>query len=536
MHSLYLTCLLAGVATAKSAYMPTKAACPSTAPLVRDGNTDLSTGEAAYIAGRKPVADAALRSWLDKQSAGLGTNATSLPTIALSSSGGGWRALTVGAGVMQAMDGRETGNTAVSTSGLLQAMSYHIGVSGGAWLVSSWAGNNFPTISSLKKDLWLSALDHGLEFPNGYKFLVSYGIIAGDIVDKIQAGYPVSMTDLWSRLLSYQLLPGSNGGAAVRMSDLKGYSNMVNFNAPIPIVNMNSVDTAAGQCNPLDNGTVWEANPFEFGSWDDHVSAWIPIENMGTAADASQCTTGFDNLGFILGQSSNLFALNACVADDPFANIRKIVDNLTEFLHDWSEDTLFGRVPNPFKGFNGTGDETAEVFAVDELYMVDGGIMTHNDPIAPLLEPARDVSVIFLNDNSADSVDNFPTGQGLEDVRNYLQNITRINSRMPTIPDTEVFAAKGLNKRGTFFGCYEPETVTIIYLPNVNYTFESNQPTNKFQYDNDVTEGLIGNGMAIATQDGAEGWGLCVACAIMMKENVTLPAGCDACFDQWCYR
>lgn len=536
MHFLYITPLLAAVATAKSPYMPTESACPTTGSLIRDGNTNLGAGEAAYLAGRKDKADAALRTWLDKQSAGFGTNATTVPTIALSTSGGGWRSHTVGAGVMQAMDSREAGNTA-STSGLLQAMTYHIGVSGGAWLVSSWAGNNFPTISTLKTTLWLDALDHGLEFPDGWKFLVSYAKIAGDIVDKLQAGYPASMTDLWSRLLSYQFLPGDNGGVAVRMSDIKGFSNMTDFNAPIPIINMNSVDTAAGQCDPLDNGTVWEANPFEFGSWDDHVSAWIPMEHLGTAANATKCTVGFDNLGFLLGLSSNLFPLEACVEDSPYANMKNIVNLITEFIHDWSEDTLFGRVPNPFKGFNGSGDETAEVFAIDELYMVDGGLMTRNDPIAPLLEPARNVSVIFLNDNSADNDLSFPTGEGLKDASIYVQNITRINSRMPTVPDVATFAAQGLDKRGAFFGCDEPKTVTIIWMPNTNYTFASGVSTNKFQYPKAFTEGMINNGVAVATQNGDDGWGLCVACAVMMKEDgVALPSGCDACFDKWCYR
>lgn len=528
----YAPLLFAALTAATSPYAPTSTTCPETLS-IRDGNTVLGASEAAYLTGRKAKADDALRAWLEAQSPGLGAAANSVPTLALSVSGGGWRAFLVGAGVMQGLDGRDSD---VSTSGLLQALSYHIGVSGGAWLVASWAGNNFPTISALMKDLWLEAFDHGIEFPGGWKFLAKYADIAKDILEKDEAGYPTSLTDVWSRLLSYQMLEGDDGGVATRLSDVAGYSNMTDFNAPIPIINMNGVNAAAGECDPLANGTVWEANPFEFGSWDDSVSAWIPMKHLGTAANSTECTVGFDNLGFLLGMSSNLFAYEGCIEDNPFSSVTGVLEEITEALHDLSDSTMFGRVPNPFKGFSDGGDMAAEVFAVDELYMVDGGLMTHNDPVAPLLEPARNVSVIFLSDSSAD-LDNLPNGAGLVAVRDYVQNISRISTRLPTIPDQETFLAEELYNRAVFFGCDEPETVTIVYLPNVNYTYQSNLATEQFQYDYDVTEGVISDGVAIATQNGEEGWGLCLACGIMMKEEgVSLPDGCEACLDRWCYR
>lgn len=527
MYTLPLVSLLIGAATATSPYAPSTTTCPAT--LIRDGNKNLGDGEAAYVAGRKTKADAALSAWLETQSPGLGDG--EMPTIALSISGGGWRSQLIGAGVMQAMDARDSN---VSTSGLLQALTYELGVSGGGWLVSSWAGNNFPTISQLKTDLWLSALDHGLEFPKGWKFLIAYVDIAADILEKAEAGFPVSMTDVWSRLLSYQYLEGDNGGVATRLSDVRAYSNMTDFNVPMPIINSNGVNAAGGECNPDDNGTVWEYNPYEFGSWDDAVSAWIPIEYLGTSANSTDCAVGFDNLGFLLGAGSNLFAFEACIEDD-FSSVIGVLETIVKAVHNWDTNTEFGRVPNPFQGYNGDGDETNEVFLVDELYMVDGGVGLHNDPIAPLLEPARNVSVILLSDASAD-VDNFPTGADLIDVQDYVANISRINYRLPTIPDQATFLAEGLNKRAVFFGCNEVETVTIVYLPNVNYTYQSNLATATIQYDTDVTEGMIGNGMAVATQNSDAGWGLCLACAIMLKQaDAVLPDGCDACFEQWCY-
>lgn len=541
MFRSHFVSFLAATVAATSPYAPSTTTCPDlSSSLIRDGNTALGPGEAAYIAGRKAKAEDALSAWLEAQAPGLGSsnrNSSSMPTLALSVSGGGWRALLTGAGAMRAMDARET-DAPASTAGLLQALTYHIGVSGGAWLVGSWAGANFPTVTELGEDLWLSAFDHGLELPRGWKFLEAYADIAGDLVGKSEAGFPVNLVDAWSRLLAYQFVEGDNGGVATRLSDVAGYSNMTDFSVPMPIINSNGVNAASGQCDPLDNNTVWEYNPFEFGSWDDDVAAWIPIEYLGTAASANttDCVSGFDNLGFVLGVSSNLFAMEACVENNPFSGATGVLQKIVEDLHVISTEVDFGRVPNPFKGLRSSGEETSEVFAVDELYMVDGGIGLHNDPVAPLLEPARDVDVIFLSDSSADE-DNLPTGQCLIDSQEYIANISRIADRLPTIPSIDTFLAQGLNKRAVFFGCDEMEAVTIVWLPNVNTTYQSNLDTSKFQYDKDVTEGMIDNGAAVATQDGDEGWGLCLACAIMMKqEGVVLPDGCDACFEQWCYQ
>lgn len=105
-----------------SAYEPESVACPDT-PLVRDA-TELGSEESAYISSRKEKADAALAEWLQKQGS---FSTDSQPTVALASSGGGYRALLAGAGVVKAFDARDS-NTSVS--GLFQALTYYSGLSG----------------------------------------------------------------------------------------------------------------------------------------------------------------------------------------------------------------------------------------------------------------------------------------------------------------------------------------------------------------------------------------------------------------------
>ncbi|KAG9538876.1 hypothetical protein KCU79_g19918, partial [Aureobasidium melanogenum] len=121
-------------------YAPVSASCPTT-PLVRTANS-LGSDEAAYITARKPQADTALTAWLKKTDSAFGT--TNLPTVGLVLSGGGYRALLSGAGLIQGLDARDSD---LSTSGLYQALTYETSLSGGAWFSTSWTGLNWPTVS-----------------------------------------------------------------------------------------------------------------------------------------------------------------------------------------------------------------------------------------------------------------------------------------------------------------------------------------------------------------------------------------------------
>ena len=106
---------LASALSLPSLFAPVRASCPST-PLVRPAH-GLSPSESAYLNSRKSKADAALKSWLLKTNSTFHTS--KLPTVALTSSGGGYRALLSGAGVIQGFDARDSNG---GTSGVLQAL------------------------------------------------------------------------------------------------------------------------------------------------------------------------------------------------------------------------------------------------------------------------------------------------------------------------------------------------------------------------------------------------------------------------------
>jgi len=174
-----------------------------------------------------------------------------------------------------------------------------------------------------------------------------------------------------------------------------------------------------------------------------------------------------------------------------------------------------------------------DIPAQTELHLVDGGEALQNNPIWPFLQPARNVSAIIVNDNSADTSQFFPNGS--EILTTYVQSLTAGLTRMPFIPSVETFLSEGLNEHAVFFGCGDTSKVTIIWIPNVNYVFPSNISTEQFIYSEAQTTGVIANGQAVIAQNGTAGWGTCLGCALMEKQGGALPTECTACFSTYCY-
>jgi lysophospholipase len=82
---------------------------------------------------------------------------------------------------------------------------------GDGWLPSSLAGNNYPTTSSLRDNLWETAFQNSLLIPGNS--------------EQDAAGYPPTLTDPWGQLLSYQLLYGPDGGVSGSLSGITTLSN-----------------------------------------------------------------------------------------------------------------------------------------------------------------------------------------------------------------------------------------------------------------------------------------------------------------------
>lgn len=220
-----------------AALTPSAAPCASGFELVRlagaVSNQSLSPSEAAYVSTRNSqVLPNAWKAYLQNVQ---GTNVTlpdyvlsalngsgTAPKLGLATSGGGYRAAIFGAGVINALDSRNSSSQKAGTGGLLQAASYISGLSGGSWLLTSFAQSNFPTIQDLVFGPatvpkaggfggWNAQFD--IVAPNNdtakdTAFLIS---IVEEVSGKFKAGYPLSINDIWSRLLARHFVNGTFG-------------------------------------------------------------------------------------------------------------------------------------------------------------------------------------------------------------------------------------------------------------------------------------------------------------------------------------
>ena len=157
---------------------------------------------------------------------------------------------------------------------------------------------------------------------------------------------------------------------------------------------------------------------------------------------------------------------------------------------------------------------------------------------------------MIVNDNSADT-NSFPNGSVI--LTTYIQSLNAGLAKMPVIPSVKTFISQDLNKHPTFFRCNDTSKITIIYLPNVNYTFPSNQPAAKLQYQlnetrdtflphilhwriANVVAGIIANGIQITTQNDNLEYPTCLGCAFMKKTSGVLPTASKACFAEYCFK
>ncbi|OXV08462.1 hypothetical protein Egran_03774 [Elaphomyces granulatus] len=553
---------------APNGYVPTQVPCPANRPTVRNA-ASLCSNETSWLEVRRNKTNPAMRDFFKHISLGnfdpvsyldqISNNASALPNIAIAVSGGGYRAMLSGAGAIKAFDSRTENSTGSGQlGGLLQSATYLSGLSGGSWLVGSIYMNNFSTISSLQtyhpgyiwqfgNSILVGPAGGGMQILNSAEY---YTDIANMVGNKETAGFEITITDYWGRALSYQIINATNGGPSYTWSSIALSQGFQSGDMPMPLV------VADGR-NPNEllvgsNSTVFEFNPWEFGSFDPTIFGFVPLQYLGSKFDGGvippneSCVRGFDNAGYVMGTSSSLFnqfllTINSTTL--PNALKSKFSDILGAFGKDNEDIALYS--PNPF--FNYTNN-TSLVANQTTLHLVDGGEDLQNIPLHPLIQPERHVDVVFAIDSSADTNYNWPNGTALVATYERSLNSTGIanGTAFSAIPDVNTFINLGLNSRPTFFGCNSSNmtspTPLIVYIPNFPYGTFSNYSTFDLKYENDQRDAVILNGYDFATMGNAtrdQNWPACVGCAMlsrsMERTQSTVPDICKQCFRTYCW-
>ncbi|CAG7924162.1 unnamed protein product [Penicillium olsonii] len=553
---------------APDGYVPTSVSCPASRPTIRSA-AKLSSNETSWLKTRREKALTSLKdffghvkvgdydvvSYLDKHS----SNISNIPNIGIAVSGGGYRALMNGAGAIKAYDSRTyNASTSGHLGGLLQSATYLSGLSGGSWLLGSIYINNFTTIDKLQThkdgDVWQFG-NSIIEGPDtgGIQILDSasyFKDLAEAVESKKKAGFDTSLTDIWGRALAYQMFNASNGGLSYTWSSIADTTEFKDGNYPMPMVVADGRNP--GELVVGSNSTVYEFNPWEFGTFDPTIFGFVPLKYLGSRFEAGSlpnnesCISGYDSAGFVIGTSSTLF--NQFLLQINTTSLPNFVKNVfTSILEklDRADDDIAAYEPNPFYHYNNHSSPYARQTALD---VVDGGEDGQNVPLHPLIQPERHVDVIFAVDSSADTDYYWPNGTSLVATYERSLNNTGIGNgtAFPAIPDVNTFVNLGLNTRPTFFGCDSSNisgpAPLVVYVPNAPYSFHSNVSTFQLSTEDKERDNIILNGYEVATMANSTldgNWTSCVGCAILSRSfertGTTLPDICNTCFDRYCW-
>ncbi|KAI0106675.1 lysophospholipase catalytic domain-containing protein [Daldinia grandis] len=552
-------------------YAPAIVDCPRERPTIRGAGT-LSQSEQSWLRNRRNktidpmlqffkqanLTDFDAVSYVSSNS----QNFSIVPNIGIAVSGGGYRALMNGAGFIAAADSRTPGSTdAGGIGGLLQSSTYLAGLSGGGWLVGSIFANNFSSVVQLRdgydgSSLWQFSnsifsgpKDRGISIVNTVEY---WDDVKDQVDEKRDAGYDASITDYWGRALSYQLINAPDGGPAYTFSSIADAPHFSSADTPMPI--LVSDERRPGTTVVSLNSTVLEFNPWEIGSHDPTIFGFAPTRYVGSnfsggvVPNNGRCVRGFDAYSYLMGTSSSLF--NAFLLENLTSSglPEIVVDALQSVLTHIGEDNndIAAWTPNPFYGYNNDTNGNA---GNEQLTLVDGGLDLQNIPLHPLIQPVRNVDVIFAVDSSADTMTNFPNGTALRATYERSKTDIANGTAFPAVPDAETFINLGLNQKPTFFGCNTTEFADadripplIVYVPNAPYTAHSNVSTFDPSYPDEQRNSIIKNGYNVATMGNGtvdSEWPACVACAVLRRSlertSTDISATCQRCFDRYCW-
>ncbi|KAI1398781.1 lysophospholipase catalytic domain-containing protein [Hypoxylon fuscum] len=551
-------------------YAPATVDCPQDRPTIR-GAGSLSQSEQDWLKNRRnktidPMITFFRNSNLtDFDAAGYvssnSQNFSIVPNIGIAISGGGYRALLNGAGFVAAADSRVAGSTDAGIGGLLQSSTYLAGLSGGGWLVGSIFANNFSSVEQLRDGYDDSALwqfsnsifagpkQRGISVVNTVEY---WDDVANQVDEKRDAGYDASITDYWGRALSYQLINAPDGGPAYTFSSIADASNFQSADTPMPIL---VADERRPNTQVVSlNSTVFEFNPWEFGSYDPTVYGFAPTRYVGSnfsggsIPEDGHCVRGFDAYSFVMGTSSSLFnafLLQNLSSSDVPSVVADAVEAVLGRLGSDNDDIAAWN-PNPFYHYNNDSNASS---GDEQLTLVDGGMDLQNIPLHPLIQPARGVDVIFAVDSSADTTYFWPNATALR--ASYDRSLGDIanGTAFPRVPDAETFINLGLNQRPSFFGCNTSEFANassipplIVYLANTPYTGMSNVSTFTPSYTDEERNSILKNGYNVATMGNGtvdSEWSACVACAVLSRSlertGTQVSPTCQRCFDRYCW-
>lgn len=583
MHlAIPLALLALVVRTLATGYAPETVSCPSNAQFIREADS-ISSQEKEWVSERHKVTDEAIQDYLSRTGVDYNQDAvegndTSI-NVALAFSGGGNRAMLNAAGSIAALDNRTDGSVEYGLGGILQSATYIAGLSGGSWPLATLAFQDWPTIDEVvfenPYNVWnlttgnsMINMSHPLSLifafiTNNYEKAISHVSywnepsgegIGDDLESKTDAGFPVSVTDVWGLALGHILFPkgSDNWLNSATWSSIRNSSSFYNHEMPFPLVT--ALARKPGSLVFDLNSPIVEFNPFEMGTFDTSINAFHDIKYLGSDVNNGEpvndsCIIGFDNANFIVGTTSSLFnSLMETFFCDTCHSFNFVVRYfLKKFLQSMSnkfQDIAWYK-PNPF--YNCEFLLSDNLTSSETLYLMDGGLAGEIIPLSTLMVKERNLDVVFSFDNDGSK---WPDGTSLIDTYERQFTYEGKSTVCPYVPGQSTFQYYNLTAKPTFFGCNASNLTAlikddvipplVIYFANRPYEFFSNTSTFKLSYSDHEKKGMVANGFDVASRgNSTSDWKTCVGCALIRRAEeraqVEQSDQCRKCFEQYCW-
>ncbi|OKL61876.1 hypothetical protein UA08_02278 [Talaromyces atroroseus] len=412
-------------------------------------------------------------------------------------------------GYAPAFDNRTDGATGKGQMGGLQSATYVAALSGGSWALGSIFVNNFTSVAELQANFWNFSSESIFVGPGTMDPVQYWGDITAQVKMKRAAGFVTSSPDFWGRMQGYYFFNASDGGVDLTWSSIAKTQAFQEGVMPLPLVVVDGQYFNQSDELPTPKQPVYEISPWEFGTFDESIYGFAPLEYLGSrfvngvVPENETCVRGFDNAGFITGTSSDIYNENgrdiAVTLNDSIsllssntsegsAMVELLSNDIQQYLSAVSSNSSrtngpAAYDPNPFYQYN----QDSSPFAHDtRLTVVDGGEDEQNIPLNPLIQRKRNVDIIFAVDSSANAHVIWPNGTAM--IATYERTLAGYanDTSFPSIPDANTFVNLGLNNHPTFFGC------NITYISNVSEYVTS--------YNTTARDDMILNGYNIVTQ------------------------------------
>jgi phospholipase A2 len=399
-------------------------------------SSDLSDAEKNFLQNRSVVVKQAVETIVSQS-----ITVNQVPRIAVAGSGGGYRAMISLIGALEGLQ----------NNGLLDAITYLGGVSGGTWCIMPWVASG-ESITNFKLDLF-PTLAQGLLNITAARDVNNVAIT---LLAKWVLKQPVGLVDLYGATLANNLLLDNK---LMRLGqDLSPL--VADGSYPLPI------GCALGG-NDVQSYRWFEFSPFEIGSTE--LNAYIPTWALGRAFNKGTSTdfAPEQNLGFFLGTFGSAFA-ETCYKDAYKILVAKLLAKnqtvLSQVVKNMMNDyqckkDIGGGVVNNFM----LGLPSNPFAQIQQLSFIDAGITFHaatgigsDIPLLPFLRDGRAIDILIIFDASDDL-------DGAPELNNAVSYAKKLGYPMPDIN----YAQASKQAITIFKNPNNTKVPVIIYMPNI---------------------------------------------------------------------